>query len=250
MTTDPLHTPADQDPRDPDDPLSKPLPEGKNRTFLMVMAVIVLVVVGGLLVVLGVVLPNMNLAALDAKRQIDVHNLRALVERYQSGQTRGLARPKSDGFRFWVALFAGDGPGDDHYEPPNTGALYADPSDASLLICPMDSAVQDVATLRNRLADALRLSRGAHMADPTWCSYAGPKSPGEAFSRPSPTTIVGATGARNGVGFFPDGLAVVYADGKAEFVFYQAAASRWGWAEGLREPNWQSPALQHVRNVE
>lgn len=217
-----------------------------------------------------------QLAAADdaADRARDVDNLRQLATAWNNNRGDTNAHPAATGPFFWIALYTGEwvtAPDPDNEGETITTVTYApaiEATDETLgwLFSPRDS-LADIEAARTAIAGAN--GNALNAVFPGWpapdgeqpvpgagwptCSYAGPAE-GVMAGETTPQTIIGATGARAGVGFYADGFAVVYAGLRAEFLQYETLAQSgiedWaGITADASEPLWTAPKLQQLTNL-
>lgn len=224
----------------------EPKPQPAAISASLMGCVIVLIILAVLAVVAAIAIPNILSAMNESKKTADIMNLKGLVESYVTGQAMNRPRPTTEGWRFWIALYVGDGEGDDRaYLVENEDQAYLTPAEAGLLISPADP-VPDRENLTIGLYDSFGAT-GAQAANSSWLSYAGPRSAREFHRRGS---VVGATGTRDGVPLFSDGFSMVYSNGTAEFVGFNDMQEQYGWPNGWPDFSDPNGPLAGVQNIE
>lgn len=229
-----------------------------NRGFTLIELLVVIAIIG---VLAAILIPNILGAIRDAKKTADTANLKELIKQYVAGQAKKLRGPRSVGHRFWVALLAGDGAalGTAAYTVSTTGTstdVYMSSGDVGVLCSPADDVIQKE-QVKNSIAAAVAGNQGASAATIDWCSYAGPAGVAGlngylTLSKPG-GGIVGCTGSRNNVGYFPDGMSVVRSNAEAEFVSWEKAMKPlaqggYAWPANTVAPNYGvAPLLDVLR---
>ena len=220
-----------------------------NRT-LSCKEVLVIVIILGVIVVL--LLPNIMYSPCGSSQTTEISHLKGLVGIYIAGQTDKKTTPKSMGHRFWLAMFVGDPVGvegglkiDDVYASPSQAGTLLSPKDAEAL-----SKDEISQAFENALSNEIQGWDQLIGDDTLYTSYAGPRNRRVFLSKPA--AIVGCSGSRDGLGFFVDGFAVVYADQRAEFLTYEDLAEKYpdDWTGEEDEPNWNSQLLKSVLNLD
>ena len=218
----------------------------EKRGFTLIELLVVL----GFLVLLALFLiPRKLTYDINHNQHLDVNNLKSLCNAYTTG-LHVYPSPKATGHRFWLALFVGDKEGTK--DGLKIEDAYARPGDASMLRCSHDSAVKTKIKMIREFQDMLDNKKSGWdllKNDELYTSYAGPKSR-LSFSKGE---VVGATGSRNGLGFFENGFAIVRGNGSAEYKEYVKLAEEypdeWSDGENLEEPLWNSTLLRTVLNL-
>lgn len=214
----------------------------QKRGFTLIELLVVIAIIG---VLAAILIPNILSAIRDAKKTTDATNLKRLVEQYTAGQAKDRKKPRSRGWRFWVAMFTGDGPGgQSNFIVNDEDQAYVGSGECGLLISPVDD-VPDRSAVKTGIENAIG-SNGAQAADNTWVSYAGPQD-FRKFDKSG--NIVGCTGTRDNIAFFPDGFNVVFGNGSVEFYKFADMRDKHQWNDGEQRFDSSGP-LQHVFNLD
>lgn len=199
--------------------------ENARRIFLRAA-----IVVGVVVAAMAAVLPTLIRTAKASRQQTDRDHLQRMWELFITHNGRYATTPRARGFRFWLALAAGDA-AENGLHPH---AVFVS-EEAGLLVSPNDP-VAEPAVVEFMLAEIVAGRRTAHELTAAHTSYAGPRA--SAFRAVSPNAIIGATGSRDGNALYPGEFIAIRQNLATSIESFDTATRR--------EPDWAAAEFAHL----